>query len=233
MDLKYFIDKIGLPVIFTNDHKPYKERKVRVLNGAHTSSVLIGYLAGIDIVRDLMNDELTGEFVRRAVMEEIVPTVNLPFDEVKQFADSVFERFENPYIDHQLLAISLNSVSKWRARVLPSVKDYYESNGKLPRLLTFSFAALLGFYSSNNLCDGKLLAKRKSGDEYAVSDDGSVLLFFAENVGRSNFVESVCKNTDFWGEDLTHFDGFATEVDYWYKKITADPKEALKEVLCR
>ena len=227
------LDKIGLPVIFTNDHKPYKERKVRVLNGAHTSSVLIGYLAGIDIVRDLMNDELTGEFVRKAVMEEIVPTVNLPFDEVKQFADSVFERFENPYIDHQLLAISLNSVSKWRARVLPSVRDYYESNGKLPRLLTFSFAALLGFYSSNNLCDGKLLAKRNSGDEYAVSDDGSVLLFFAENVGRSNFVESVCKNTDFWGEDLTRFDGFATEVDYWYKKITADPKEALKEVLCR
>ena len=94
------LDKIGLPVVFTDNHKPYKERKVRVLNGAHTASVLAGYLYGIDIVRDCMSDATMGKFIRQVVMDEIVPQVNLPLDEVKDFANSVFERFENPFIKH-------------------------------------------------------------------------------------------------------------------------------------
>lgn len=225
------LDKIGLPVIFTDNHKPYKERKVRVLNGAHTSSVLAGYLYGIDIVRDCMSDEFMGKFVRKVVDEEIVPQVNLPLDEVKEFANSVYERFENPFIDHALLSISLNSVSKWKARVLPSFKDYYKNNGKLPKLITFSLAALLAFYSSNDLREDGLYAKRANGDEYIIHDDRDVLEFFANNTNKPDFIKKACENTDFWGEDLSLYNDFTAQVSYWYEKITTDAKSAVKEVL--
>ena len=225
------LDKIGLPVVFTDNQKPYRERKVRVLNGAHTSSVLAGYLYGLDIVRDCMADAVMGKFIRRVVNDEIVPQVNLPIDEVKAFAESVFERFENPFIDHALLSISLNSVSKWKARVLPSFKDYYKNNGKLPRLITFSFAALLGFYSSNDLREDGLYVKRANGDEYTVHDDRAVLEFFAQNAGKDGFVEKACKNADFWGEDMTQYNGFCSTVAYWYGKIRNNIDLALTEVL--
>ena len=225
------LDKIGLPVVFTDNHKPYKERKVRVLNGAHTSSVLAGYLYGLDIVRDCMSDEIMGKFIRNVVNNEIVPQVNLPLEEVKEFANSVFERFENPYIDHALLSISLNSVSKWTARVLPSFKDYCKNKKELPKLITFSFAALLAFYSSNNLKEDGLYSKRFNGDEYVIHDDKAVLEFFAENTGKKDFVELACKNTDFWGEDLTFYNNFTEEVTYWYERIINNTKDALKEVL--
>lgn len=107
--------KAELPVVFTDNVKPYKERKVRVLNGAHTARVLTSYLGGINIVRDMMHDRVFGKTVRQIVDIEIVPMVPLPADDVKSFADSVYERFDNPFIDHELLSISLNSVSKWKA----------------------------------------------------------------------------------------------------------------------
>lgn len=225
------LDKIGLPVVFTNNQKPYRERKVRVLNGAHTSSVLAGYLYGLDIVRDCMYDDIMGEFIRKVVNDEIVPQVNLPIEDVKAFANSVFERFENPFIDHALLSISLNSVSKWKARVLPSFKDYYKNNGKLPRLITFSFAALLAFYSSDDLREDGLHAKRVNGDEYVIYDDRTVLDFFAENTGKADFILKACENADFWGEDMNRYDGFTEAVADWYEKIKTEPVTALSEVL--
>ena len=225
------LQKIGLPVVFTDNQKPYRERKVRVLNGAHTSSVLAGYLYGLDIVRDCMQDEVMGKFIREVVTEEIVPQVNLPLEEVKAFAASVFERFENPFIDHALLSISLNSVSKWKARVLPSFKDYVKNNGKLPRLITFSFAALLAFYSSTDLREDGLYAARANGDEYVIHDDRAVLEFFAQNSGKDGFIRKTCANTAFWGEDLTAYDGFEEQVAGWYQKIRTDVTSALKEVL--
>lgn len=224
-------DKIGLPVVFTDNHKPYKERKVRVLNGAHTASVLAGYLYGIDIVRDCMSDPVMGKFIRKVVNEEIVPQVKLPLEEVKEFANSVFERFENPFIDHALLSISLNSVSKWRARVLPSFKDYVKNNNELPKLITFSFAALLAFYSAKDLREDGLYAKRAKGDEYVIHDDKAVLEFFAENTGKADLVETACTNVDFWGEDMSLYNNFTEEVAFWYERIMTDAKEAVKEVL--
>ncbi len=227
------LDKAGLPVIFTNNQKPYRERKVRVLNGAHTSSVLAAYLCGFDIVRDCMYDSVMGKFIRSIVRDEIAPQVNLPAAEVLAFADSVFERFENPFIDHSLLSISLNSVSKWKARVLPSFKDYVANNGKLPRLITFSFAALLAFYTSDNLSDGALVAKRENGDVYSVRDDEAVLKFFAENSAKKSdeFVKLACANEAFWGEDLTKYAEFTAEVTKWYDLIRADANAALRAIL--
>ncbi len=225
------LDKIGLPVIFTDDQRPYRERKVRVLNGAHTSSVLAAYLYGLDIVRDCMSDKIMGEFINRVVMEEIVPQVNLPLEEVKQFAASVFERFENPFIDHSLLSISLNSVSKWKARVLPSFKDYYKHDGTLPRLIVFSFASLLAFYTSDILTDEGLIATRKNGDNYIIHDNRDVLEFFAKNSKCENFIDLVSKKCDFWGEDLSEYPDFTTQVKYWYDMLMNCPEKALISVL--
>ena len=227
------LDKAGLPVVFTDNQKPYRERKVRVLNGAHTASVLAGYLYGLNIVRDCMHDEIMGKFIRQVVMDEIVPQVPLPIDEVKAFAASVFERFENPFIDHALLSISLNSVSKWKARVLPSFKDHYAQKNELPRLITFSLAALFAFYSSTDLREDGLYAKRADGTEYVVHDDAAVLTFFAENSSKDAavFVKAALSNQGFWGEDLTAYAGMEETVTEWLTLIRKDAAEALKKVL--
>lgn len=227
------LHKIGLPVVFTDNLKPYRDRKVRVLNGAHTSSVLAAYLCGQSIVRDCMSDPVVGQLFRRVVMEEIVPQVKLPEQEVRQFAQSVFERFENPFIDHALLSISLNSVSKWKARVLPTFLDHYAACGSLPKLITFSFAALLAFYRSSDLRQDGLYAKRQDGTEYVIHDDGSVLAFFAEHSQRDEeaYVTAVASNTDFWGQDLTAYPEFTQTVTRWLCALQADPVQAVKEIL--
>ena len=194
-------EKAGLPVVVTSDHKPYKQRKVRILNGAHTTLFAAAYLAGMDIVRQCMeNDEIVA-FLRRAVYDEIIPTLTLPKAELEAFANAVWERFQNPFIDHSLLAISLNSVSKWRARVLPSVRGYAEKTGSPPTCLTFGFAALLQFYSGSH----------RDGKPYEVADDRLVLDFFAAHSADepAALVQSVCANTNFWGEDLNGIPGFA------------------------
>lgn len=227
------LDKAGLPVVFTDNQKPYKERKVRILNGAHTSSVLLGWLMGLPIVRECMEDKTLRAFMEKAVNEEIKPFVRLPEDEVTAFANSVFERFENPFIRHKVLDISLNSVSKWKARVFPSFKDYYNKNGEIPKALTMSFAALLAFYSSAVYEDSVLKAVRNDGTEYIVKDGEAELKFFAENSNLeiSEFVNNTVKNTAFWGEDMSLYKGFAETVTKYLGEIRKNPTEAAEKLL--
>lgn len=227
------LDKIGLPVVFTDNIKPYRDRKVRVLNGAHTASVLAAYLCGESIVRDCMAHPVVGQFIRQVVTQEIVPLVKLPREDVIRFAESVFERFENPFIDHALLSISLNSVSKWKARVLPTFRDHLEANGELPKLITFSFAALLAFYRSSDLRQDGLYAKRCDGTEYVIHDDAAVLAFFAANSQKNDeaYVAAVASHKDFWGEDLTVYPQFVQTVTRWLQALQADPIGAVGEVL--
>ena len=133
--------KAGVPVIVVPDVTPYKKRKVRILNGAHTSFVPAAFQLGYDIVLDAMNDPLVASFMHDTLHEEVIPTLTLPKEDLLSFADAVTQRFRNPFIKHALLSICLNSVSKWRARVLPSLTGFLKNVGFLPPCITFSFAA--------------------------------------------------------------------------------------------
>ncbi|MCL2703131.1 MAG: tagaturonate reductase [Defluviitaleaceae bacterium] len=200
------MDKAGIPVIFTKDLKPYRERKVRLLNGAHTSSVLAAYLSGIRTVGEMMKDLTFRGFLAKASLTELAPTVPLPAKESWWFSGSVFERFENPYIRHNLLSIALNSVSKFRARVLPTILETYEQYGELPQTLCFSLAALLRFYM---------------GGDYELRDDEAVLNFFKENAGLtpSDLTRECLLRADFWGEDLTQIPGLMETVSVSLESI--------------
>lgn len=190
----------GLPVKFVPDHHPYKEQKVRILNGGHTAMVAAAYLAGHDIVRDSMADPDVRIYLEGALFEEIIPTLSLPKADCEAFARAVEERFDNPYIDHRLLDIALNSVSKWRARVLPSVEAYQAKFRSVPRRLAFSFAALCAFYSQRG----------RDGEVYPLQDDPAVQAFFEEHQGEDPeaLVSGFASRKDFWGRDLAELPGF-------------------------
>lgn len=214
------LPKAGLPVIFTDNQKPYRERKVRILNGAHTSFVLASYLAGNDMVLESMEDPLIREFMSRTVFDEIIPTLSLPVEELTAFACSVQERFRNPYIRHALLSISLNSVSKWKARCLPSFKGYIEKFGKLPTHLTFSLAALMSFYRSSERTGEGLIGKR-NGESYTIMDDAAVLDFFAKTavLDNRNFAKAFLGQVSFFGEDMTRYEGLEEAVTVHLDRI--------------
>lgn len=214
------VDKANLPILITDNHKPYKQRKVRILNGAHTSFVLGAYLAGQDIVRDCMNDDVICGFMNKTIYDEIIPTLDLPKTELENFAVAVTERFKNPFIDHALLSISLNSTSKWKARVMPSLKKYVERKGTLPACITASFAFYIAFYNGYAMSEDVLTAKR-AANEYTVKDDKAVLEFYLAHKDDSaaDLVHAVCTNTSFWGEDLTQISGFEAVVCNYLTQI--------------
>lgn len=230
--------KLGLNVIWTDDMTPYRTRKVRMLNGAHTSSVLGAYLAGIDYVGDMMNDELFLKFVEKALLEEILPQVPGDYDSNKSFALSILDRFRNPFIQHALLSISLNSVSKWKVRVLPSVKDYIAKNDSLPQLLCYSLAALIAFYNGVGSVEEELRGTR-DGKSYSIKDDVDVLVFFEKrwHAFRHNhdlrvLVATILANENLWGEDLTLLPGMVDFVTTQLQSIlVSGVRETVKALL--
>ena len=214
------LHEAGLPVIYTTDHHPYKQRKVRILNGAHTSFVLASYLCGNDYVLQSMNDELVLKFIKGTLFDEVIPTLTLPKEELLEFADAVLARFNNPFVKHAHLSIALNSVSKWRARCMPSFFDYVEKEGKLPTHLTFSLAALMAFYTGTEIRDGALIGNR-GDEEYKISDDAATLEFFAANSGKEplEYAEAVLSNDSFWGHNLTKIKGLTEAVAEYVASI--------------
>lgn len=177
-------DKIGLNVLWTDDVTPYKKRKVRILNGAHTMSVLASRLAGLETVGEMMDDELMGAFVREGIYNEIIPTLDLPKNELESFANDVIERFMNPFIKHYLLSIALNSVSKFRVRVLPSILEYVKEYKKMPERLVCSLASLIMFYRTDE-----------------ANDDADVMSFM-----KTASVKEILVREDYWGESLAEFE---------------------------
>jgi tagaturonate reductase len=193
-------EKTGLHVKFTSDLTPYRTRKVRILNGAHTTLVPVAYLAGLRLVKESVDDKAIGTYIRRAIFNEIIPTLDLSADELSQFANDVIERFQNPFIKHELLSIALNSISKFKVRVLPSILEYKKRTNKLPEDLLHSLAVLILFYKGE-----------WEGNPIPLNDSPEILEFF-RNAWQDNNVESVVNkvlsNESFWGQDLTKIEGF-------------------------
>jgi tagaturonate reductase len=214
------LHKAGLNVVWTTDATPYKQRKVRILNGAHTMSVLAAHLADKSTVGEMMADDIFVQYLQRGIFDEIIPTLDLKRDDLESFANSVFDRFSNPYIQHYLMSIALNSVSKYRVRVLPSILEYYKRKGEIPEILTFSLAALIAFYK---------------GEGHDVPDDAEITAFFREAwancVDMGILAEKVLAKTDLWGYDLTKLSGFACKVAQYLEGIGENGVKAQIEML--
>lgn len=229
------VHKTDANVIWTDDVRPYKKRKVRILNGAHTSTVLAAYLAGYDIVVDFMKDDVIRTFMNDVIYKEVIPTLDLPKEELESFAAAVNDRFANPYIKHKLLDIALNSCSKFNARCLPSLLSYAEEKGELPKCLTFSLAAFIKFYQGETK-DGAYTGTRKDGTQYPLRDDADVLKFFADvwaNPDAGKVAQAVLSHTEFWsGRDLTEVAGLLDAVAGYLKEMeTKDIKDIMAELI--
>ena len=225
------VHKTDANVIWTDDVKPYKKRKVRILNGAHTSTVLAAYLAGFDIVGDFMKDDTVRTFMNNVIYQEVIPTLDLPKEELESFAAAVNDRFANPYIKHKLLDIALNSCSKFNARCLPSLLGYVEEKGVLPKCLTFSLAAFIKFYQGE-WKDGVYTGTRKDGTQYPLRDDESVIRFFADAWSENDAegtAAAVLSNKDFWsGKDLTEVPGLKDAVAGYLREME---EKDIKEIM--
>jgi tagaturonate reductase len=203
------LDQLELNVHIVDDIKPYKERKVAILNGAHTALVPVAFLAGLDTVGEAMRDEQIGGYVARTIAEDIVPVLDLPQEELKPFAEAVQNRFRNPFIQHQLLSIALNGMTKFRTRILPQLLAGQQKNGALPKRLTFALAALIAFYRG----------ERQTGS-YALQDDAHWLARFERlwaevkhhDATLGSLVESVLAEEAHWGENLNAVPGLTATV---------------------
>ena len=216
----------GLNCPVVPDVTPYKHRKVRILNGGHTGFVPGAYLAGFDIVRDCMEEPVIRGFLEQMLYREIIPTLELDRAELEQFAQAVEDRFNNPFVDHALLSICLNTVSKWRARDLPSLLAYHRQSGALPPCLTMSLAAAIQFYCGQMeaLTDRGLECRRPDGTAYTVSDDRWVLEFCWDHQedDAETLVRAILSHQQMWGMDLTTVAGLTEAVTEDLGKIRAD-----------
>jgi tagaturonate reductase len=213
----------GLDVVWTDDQSFYRTRKVRILNGAHTLFVLAGYLYGHDEVGQCMNDPVMLEFIRQGLFNEIIPSMDGDVQMLRQYANDVLDRFANPFVQHLLLSISLNSTSKFKTRDLPSVLGFVEKFDRAPKILSFSVA--------NRQMTGK-----RNGVAYSISDDDSALQFFASlHAGTSDpriLAHETLARTEFWGQDLSKLAGLEEAVSAHLGEIQCKGmKQALTDLV--
>ncbi|MDC3133089.1 tagaturonate reductase [Flavobacteriaceae bacterium] len=188
-------DQTNCKVKFVSHLRPYRLRKVRILNGAHTTMVPISIPYGKHTVGETMSDPFTSEFIQQTVRDEIIPTLPLDKKELLDYANAVFERFKNPFIEHQLQSIALNTISKFKVRVLPSIKAYYDQNGDYPPRLCFALGCLIRMYRGN-----------WNHKTMPISDQPEVIAFFKTVWQQPNPMQvskRVLANTLLWGEDLS------------------------------
>ncbi len=203
------IEGSGLNIQIVDDLKPYKMRKVGILNGCHTSLVPIAYLCGIELVKHAVEDEKIAQFIEKLLSDEIIPNLGMSVDYLTEYASSVLDRFKNPYINHQLLAISLNSMTKYRTRVLPQFIEYTKKNGSIPPLMSLSLAALITFYRGN-----------LNGKSYPVMDDRPFLDLYSELwtdevktfEDARKIAHAILSLDEHWETSLTAIDGLEEKV---------------------
>lgn len=204
-------DKTDLDVKIVKDMQPYRTRKVRILNGAHTSMVPFSLLYGNETVKETVDNAFTGTFVNKAIFDEINETLPMSKVELDSFAEEVLDRFRNPFIKHRLADIALNSISKFKVRVLPSLLQFEEKNEKLPTNLTFAFACLIRFYKGT-----------WKGQPLPVNDSEEVVNQLKNNwklPTTKEVVEATLQNTDFWDQDLTKIPSLVDAVSYALDQI--------------
>jgi len=195
-----------LNVKIVDDASPYRIVKVRLLNGAHTSMVPIGFLLGLESVRESMEHPVLGQFIPDLIFKEVIPSIDeVEKDELEAFARDVFDRFRNPNIHHRLLTIALNTSSKVKARILPSLKGYYAETGELPQRIVIALGAFIRFYKGE-----------WQGETIRLNDDADTIAWFKQTWDNADSVQSVVEavlsNTDLWGEDYTQMDGLVAGV---------------------
>ena len=193
-------DKAGLNVLFVPSEAPYHERKVTLLNGPHTVLSPVGYLSGLNTVKECCEDPLIGKFVHKVMYEELLPTLNLPENELLQFAGDVMDRFRNPFVKHFVTSIMLNSFPKFRTRDLPGIKTYLERKGELPAGLVLGLAAICTYYKGG----------KRGEDEIVPNDDPKIVqllkdLWATEDVKQ--VAEGVLGAEFIWDEDLNAIPG--------------------------
>ena len=193
-------DKAGLNVLFVPSEAPYHERKVTLLNGPHTVLSPVGYLSGLNTVRECCEDETIGAFVRKVMYEELLPTLNLPEEELRKFAGDVLERFKNPFVKHFVTSIMLNSFPKFKTRDLPGLKTYLERKGELPKGIVLGLAGICTYYKGG----------KRGEEEIVVNDDEAIKNLLVE-LWASGDVAAVAKGVlgaEFiWDEDLNAVPG--------------------------
>lgn len=223
------LDKYPLNVLIVDDIKPYKERKVAILNGAHTALVPVAFLAGLDTVGEAMNDADICAFVEKAIYQEIIPVLDLPRDELESFASAVTGRFRNPYIRHQLLSIALNGMTKYRTRILPQLLAGQKVRRQLPSRLTFALAALIAFYRAE-----------RNGEGYPVQDDAYWLECYQQlwarhrdnQISTRELVQAVLSEREHWELDLTQVNGLVDQVTLDLDAILLKGMRAAVKPLC-
>lgn len=222
--------KAGLNVLYVDSIKPYKERKVKILNGSHTCLVPVSYLAGIDTVGETVADEQLNRFVKEFIFDEVVPTINIPHDQMVDFSNSVLERYANPFVRHELMSIALNSITKYKTRILPSVLQNINDLHQFPKHALFSLAALIAFYRG-----------RRGEEEIKLQDNPEFLELFAKlwaeydgtKNGCRHIVETVLGMKDHWEVDLNTLEGVTDFVtDALYEIETKPMREALGFIGC-
>lgn len=187
--------KTDLDVKIVEDMQPFRTRKVRILNGAHTALIAFSYLYGNRTVKESVDNEFTGALINQIIFDEIIPTLDFGKDEIEEFAHEILDRFRNPFIKHEISSLALNSISKFKVRVLPSLLEYQEKKGKLPTNLTFGFACLIRFYKGT-----------WKGEALPIKDSQDIVDTFNEVWAKNDtklVAESILSNTSFWDEDLT------------------------------
>lgn len=226
---KWLEDKLnlkdsGLNIKVVEDIKPYKERKVGILNGAHTAIVPVSYLYGIDRVKESMDNKVVREFLETLIFSEIIPSLDMDKEELKEFASAVISRFNNPFIQHELLSISLNSMFKYKTRILPQFLTHVERTGETPKYMAFSLAALIVFY------------RGKRGEEIIpLNDEPKFLELYADLwskydgtlAGATEIAKSVLELRH-WGANLNEISGLTETVGNY---IYAIDKEGVRAIL--
>jgi Mannitol-1-phosphate/altronate dehydrogenases len=215
LDERLPLVKAGLNVVWTNDLQSYQLRKVRILNGAHTWMAVYGLLNGLNEVREVVEHPVYGEHLRDVVFNEIVPSVPLPEAEMKGYAEQVLERFANPYVRHKLMDIAMNSLSKFKVRLLPTLTAYYERTGDLPPFIIQAFASLLKLYRVQQTEDGAFAGSRLDGSKLAIRDDAAVLSELAAlwnkvdngEISVKELLSDILGRSAWWGSDLNELHG--------------------------